>query len=569
MRIKIYGGPGTGKTRTLHRLVDLMYWGSYRAYEELKAKNFPEEFLDSVKAKYELRDIAFITLQNSALQELVGRLGYDIHRDRGKKGPIRYFRTIHGLCFILLHEHGIISEEQIKRTILEGSVEEHFMRFCEKQGIKFDPELMGVVHRFYLGNLLWQKMGEVINKYYPTLGHKAKDKLIEELETMDPVLLSYYREWIKYKEKKGIIDYNDMLTMAYDHLKNGDIELPTKVLLVDEFQDFSPLQYEIFELLSKDKDHVIVAGDDWQTIFSWLGSTPRFLLEWKADHEVVLRVSHRLPRKVLYLALRYAKEQFVEQKYKLLAPRNFTGAIGYIVSWNMRNGTHVDRLANIVKNELKRGHSVFILTRTNPQALRLIRKFILRGFSPRMLKEGHKWAQRKRIGEVAISFYDIIRAIQGVLAKTPTNKDIQVLSAITGGTGKISLDILEDLSQITQKIDFELIRRFWGKEAQRLTLELLETEIKEKHEGELYIDTIHASKGREADIVFLINEMPRRNWKKFIVTQEDLEVEKRVWFVGLTRAKKALGVLYHPYKAFPIPLEYIEGVSREVRIGPM
>ena len=86
MRIKIYGGPGTGKTRTLHRLVDLMYWGSYRAYEELKAKGFPEEFLDSVKAKYELRDIAFITLQNSALQELVGRLGYDIHRDRGKKG---------------------------------------------------------------------------------------------------------------------------------------------------------------------------------------------------------------------------------------------------------------------------------------------------------------------------------------------------------------------------------------------------------------------------------------------------------------------------------------------------
>ena len=79
---------------------------------------------------------------------------------------------------------------------------------------------------------------------------------------------------LEYKEEHKLIDFDDMLlkTLEYGLTPNADF------LFVDEFQDFTPLLYKIFNLFKSDIDEVYVAGDDDQTIYNFAGATPDY---WK------------------------------------------------------------------------------------------------------------------------------------------------------------------------------------------------------------------------------------------------------------------------------------------------
>lgn len=84
---------------------------------------------------------------------------------------------------------------------------------------------------------------------------------------------------------------------------------------------------------------------------------------------------------------------------------------------------------------------------------------------------------------------------------------------------------------------------------------------------ELYIDTLHSSKGREADIVAVINEMPIKPhgkvWARYFPDRESLDAERRLWYVGLTRARKGVWVYHHPRRGFPDLLNLAVGGDGE------
>lgn len=78
--IKIFGALGTGKTRTLERLVEwLIEQRDEEIKKELIEKGFPGEVLNKVYTKYNLSDIAFATFQTSALKEFINRLEGDLN----------------------------------------------------------------------------------------------------------------------------------------------------------------------------------------------------------------------------------------------------------------------------------------------------------------------------------------------------------------------------------------------------------------------------------------------------------------------------------------------------------
>ena len=78
-----------------------------------------------------------------------------------------------------------------------------------------------------------------------------------------------------YKKELGVIDYVDMILEAY--LQN--LKINTRILIVDEFQDLSPLQYKLYKLWSDNKEEVYLAGDDDQTIYNFICANSEFLLE--------------------------------------------------------------------------------------------------------------------------------------------------------------------------------------------------------------------------------------------------------------------------------------------------
>ncbi|WP_100399624.1 ATP-dependent helicase [Bacillus sp. FJAT-44742] len=117
---------------------------------------------------------------------------------------------------------------------------------------------------------------------------KNQGKSPQEIESADPFeeqtlsLFSYYEE---VKEQKGLFDFDDMQTGCLKMLQSNPELLERyqerfKYLLIDEYQDINPIQYEIVQLLTARYRNLCVVGDDDQSIYGFRGSDPSFILRF-------------------------------------------------------------------------------------------------------------------------------------------------------------------------------------------------------------------------------------------------------------------------------------------------
>jgi len=79
------------------------------------------------------------------------------------------------------------------------------------------------------------------------------------------------KDVIKTLDTSNVLVHSDVMIRAKNHVKEGRIPLPYKVVIVDEFQDVYPEIYELVQLVSQNS-HLIVAGDPHQSIYGFLGS---------------------------------------------------------------------------------------------------------------------------------------------------------------------------------------------------------------------------------------------------------------------------------------------------------
>ncbi|MEZ4891413.1 MAG: UvrD-helicase domain-containing protein [Saprospiraceae bacterium] len=88
-------------------------------------------------------------------------------------------------------------------------------------------------------------------------------------------------EFEEYKKKRGLIDYTDMEAYVSKILRDESVRDALKdeigLLLVDEFQDTSPIQLDIFLELSKLATHSIWVGDPKQSIYGFRGADPALM----------------------------------------------------------------------------------------------------------------------------------------------------------------------------------------------------------------------------------------------------------------------------------------------------
>ncbi len=130
------------------------------------------------------------------------------------------------------------------------------------------------------------------------------------------------QEYEQFKKMRGLIDYNDMETLVHDLLDKPGVQATLKeeleLLMVDEFQDTSPIQLAIFLKLSRFAKHVIWVGDPKQSIYGFRGAEPELmqsLLEqsgglkpenilaysWRSREEIVQAVNAHFSRAFSYL----------------------------------------------------------------------------------------------------------------------------------------------------------------------------------------------------------------------------------------------------------------------------
>lgn len=260
--VAVTAGPGTGKTFTL--ISHILY-----LVQECQVK--PSE-------------ITAVTFTNRAAGELRERLQKNTGNKRGWKSL--QTGTFHAICLSYLQEKG-------ETKILIDGVEalELIEEAAEKTGIKRQPER--------LQNLI---------SLYKTVGENRKPDLDEkELQAME-----IYNESL---QENGLWDYDDLLTETRRLLKaeKDHEEKPAKsrkahsYILVDEFQDINPIQYELLKLWNRDGRQLFVIGDPDQSIYGFRGSSSECFEQLRSDNrellEITLTANYRSAPEILEAAL--------------------------------------------------------------------------------------------------------------------------------------------------------------------------------------------------------------------------------------------------------------------------
>lgn len=104
----------------------------------------------------------------------------------------------------------------------------------------------------------------------------------KRLKVFMEVFTPLYNEYQRELKKQNAIDFNDMINLASEHIRNRDYNKPYKYILVDEFQDMSLGRYELLKSLRMQNPEakLYTVGDDWQSIFRFSGSDISIITEF-------------------------------------------------------------------------------------------------------------------------------------------------------------------------------------------------------------------------------------------------------------------------------------------------
>ena len=112
-------------------------------------------------------------------------------------------------------------------------------------------------------------------------------------------------------------DFDDLMTSCLRLLRDDAETLAQwqsqfRYILVDEFQDISPVQYEIIRLLAAPENNLFVVGDDDQSIYGFRGASPdcmkRFLTDYARAKQILLDVNFRCHGDIVQAAAKVIAE---------------------------------------------------------------------------------------------------------------------------------------------------------------------------------------------------------------------------------------------------------------------
>lgn len=452
--------------------------------------------IEEVSKELETRrpeELAFVTFTRKGAEEGLHRVCSKL---RLTPEELPYFRTLHSLTF---HALGL------KATDMFGRLDQR----------KFNKEYGYDVNRCEVdtGKVAPTRDSQYLDFYDLERSGALTSRQLAEAD----IEQSYYRQLVrKYEEFKvneHLVDFFDCLIK---YVQEGD-SLPVRVVMIDEAQDITALQWRVIDKAFSRAEKVIIAGDENQSIYQYSGARPDFLIALAKKYPVEhLSVSHRIPQSVYRLAKGIT--DFISDKTdKPFNPKieNPEGSITQLAE--------LDRLKHFIRkedfSENKSETTWYILCRNNC-FLDEPKKLLEENVIPYWTAEGFFMG-----GQIMKRLKDYHNyALEGY-GNPKKREDFQRRFGI------------EDFSAPFTDTCLFTEGRKWIYNAYIEEYGLDKLEEMCKWNPQILVSTIHHVKGGEAQNVAIMLDTTRRTVGNIF---NDIDEELRILYVGVTRTKQNL-----------------------------
>jgi DNA helicase-2/ATP-dependent DNA helicase PcrA len=229
----------------------------------------------------------------------------------------------------------------------------------------------------------------------------------EDMRANRPAIAQIYAAYSARCFKNGAMDFDDLLLKMYELLRDFPPVLHKyqhkfKYILIDEYQDTNPVQYQIAKLLAAVHENICVVGDDAQSIYSFRGATIENILQFQKDYDDVtiikLEQNYRSTQNILNVANAVIQNN-KGQIPKLLWTQNEGGEKIRLVR-TMTDNDEGRFVADTIQEQKLRNHyynkDFAVLYRTNSQS-RAFEESLRRMGIPYRIYGGISFYQRKEI----------------------------------------------------------------------------------------------------------------------------------------------------------------------------
>lgn len=518
--IKIFGPPGTGKT---HNLIERVLKGALR--RNINPNN-----------------IAFISFTNKAVNTA---------RDRALSAFPKYtvkdfnrFKTLHSYCRRYFQEEVFDTKDCMLDFALQNKIIRTSDNRVDDDNFTYKDWSLAIYDKA-------RNMMEDPVKVYKKETYK-KEQLNVFLRKIDT-----YEHYKRSGGENSFIDFTDMIGRAIDEIEFP----PLDILILDEAQDFTPLQWSVIYKMCDNVKRIYLAGDDDQAIYRWNGADPKYFTTYFPGRKVVLRKTQRFGEAVYNFA-QIIRRGIVDSEDKLYTHNNSKN--NYVkrylsfreVPFNELNGTwYVLGRIHTTVNELRASAKDAGLYYKDNKGNK--------SFDERQWEAIKAWTalnNGRKIGKkTAENLYKYIREIKDSDYRTQKfwlnipdyqEFDFNDLREWAG------LDMTDEYQK---KAWWWVLKRNFSPRQTIYFIRLLKRYGQEalNNEPNILIDTIHSVKGGEANNVLIYS---KANWLSDFNNKSKSEKsdESRVYYTGVTRAKDTIHLLSTDYKYnYPIGKDYL------------
>ena len=392
------------------------------------------------------------------------------------------------------------------------------------------------VLRDVAGEIEWAKViGLAPDEYIKAVDDYSRPIRISNNKVDATQIAKVYEAYESLKKQERAIDFEDVLLLTVGMLEEerdvrDRVRDQYRYFTVDEYQDVSPLQQRLLDLWLGKRDDICVVGDPAQTIYSFAGATPAFLLNFTSKYpgaEVIrLTSGYRSTPEIINTANTILRSASLGHELDAVNDHGEKPKAQGFIS----EREEAEALVNFIKDDLANkihSYDIAILARTNAQ-LETFESALNAAGIENQIRNAERFFNRAEVRE-------ILKAIRSasVLSEGDWLSDLRDAMKPFGES-----EYVRAFMQLARELENE------GLTSLRAFLRELEDRAEQNNPPTLpgvALATLHAAKGLEWKKVYLAGVSAEiLPWGS-----QPVDEERRLFYVGVTRAQESLVISYY------------------------